>query len=138
MIALEVSELQGAPTCGTCHDGLRRELGCRKPGYEDRGYVRKRAPVTFTSPLLVSDPKLRVMTECPVGYLLREAPWVHDALEASSLVENCTPREFALLPAFIREVARIRASELARFREAKREQERAKRDSQLGKDVRRR
>ncbi len=107
-MALEVGRLQrhGNPTCSECTDRLQRMRGCKKPGYD---FPRQLGPVRITSPMFVGDAPLE---ECPVGYLLREAPHTYDVLDAVSLIGNASPNEYAALPLYAQRMGRVYAAEV--------------------------
>jgi hypothetical protein len=73
---------------------------------------RQLAAVRFTSPYLSEDPP---MNECPVGYVLREAPWIYDLCDSLSLIENATPEEFGRMTPYARAAARLYRSEQVRL-----------------------
>ena len=113
-------------TCSECSPKLQRHRGCHRPpsaappaGYRDGAAMR------FTSPLLMDF----VIYECPVGFVLREAPWAYDAIEATGTAENCGPREWAQLPLWYKHCVRLVRSERERLRERQNENRAAQRAS---------
>lgn len=87
----------------------------------------------FSSPDLREED--RILRECPVGAVLREAPYVYGAINAHAYAENgaFNPLES---PLWLQAALRIVGSEKARHLEAKMEEDRVKRDSKRGMAVR--
>lgn len=90
------------------------------------------APFAFTSPMLQGDDD-RVLRECPTGYLLREAPFIYDLLDALSVSENARPGD--VLPRYYIQAARLKGAELDRIREIKNDRTRGTNDSAYGAKV---
>lgn len=123
--------LQGRPfTCHDCNDRKRKQRGCKAAG---RDTPRADAPVRWYSPAL-QDREDR-LAECPTSYLLREAPWVWEMIEASAMVERMTPDAWALAPRAARTAARLYSSEMARAREAEDARRKSKAASEYGQRV---
>jgi len=123
-MALE-TQIKKRRTCSECTPRLQRRRGCRKGSNNHGGdEVTK-----WTSPLLQISCDLH---ECPTGYLLREAPWVWDAIEAAGLAENATPTEWARQGRWYQHCVRLVVSERARLVAEKRENERARDHSKTG------
>lgn len=102
--------MHGRPSCSECSDALQRQRGCYKPGSAIKGNQAFR----FASPLL--DAKDRILRECPVGRVLREAPQTYQVLRAVSQGTEGGP---SLLreSRYFQQVAGIVASERARLSE---------------------
>lgn len=113
---------------------LQQKRGCKKPGFS---FDRREAPVVFNSPILITDPDIAILFECPVGYILREAAWCYDAIEIASLVAESSPSEFLKLPMFMQEASRVYANEKARLFEVKQKKAKADQDGKHGINVRR-
>jgi hypothetical protein len=115
-MALEVgrSDRHGRPTCSECTDQLRKRRGCRSPHHEPRELAG--SPFAFTAPALQG----LVLRECPVGYLLREAPHVYDVIEFCRMGEHTSALDLASLPRYTRRAMRIYSSECARLDELRR------------------
>ncbi len=117
--------MHGRPSCSECTDALQRQRGCFKPG---RSVAGSRA-FRFTSPAL--RPEDRVLRECPVGRVLREAPWSYDLLRAAAYAEQ---EGIGMLrqSRYLQQIVGIVASEKQRLREIEEKQERARRDATVG------
>ena len=115
-------------TCSECPERLQRARGCGRQRKPERPVAATR----FTSPLLADT----VLYECPTGYVLREAPWAYDVLEAAALAENASPAEWAGLPRWYQHATRLVRSEQARLRELEAEARRAASDSRAAQGQR--
>jgi hypothetical protein len=113
--------------CHVCTDNNKRRRGCRIQG---RSIKRESAPVRWCSPALQA--KADELSECPTSYLAREAPWVWDAIEASTMVERMGPDAWASAPRALRTAARIYSSEMERARQINEKRKRSKAASEYG------
>jgi hypothetical protein len=84
----------------------------------------------FTSPLLQL-PEDELLTECPVGYVLREAPYIYDVLDYLCLGENLSPLELGKMPRYFAQMLRVYQNELARIRELKQIQHEANQHARI-------
>lgn len=84
-----------------------------------------------SSPVLVGTDDSMVY-ECPVGMLLREAPWVYDVLAAAAYSESAG-FEVLRQSAFLQSGIRLVQSEKSRHREARQQQQQGKRDAQYAR-----
>lgn len=83
---------------------------------------------------MLKDGKPAELRECPVGLVLREAPYVYKAISFASHVENgATDPERA--PSWVREMGGVVSSERARLRELKRDTERGSADAEYARRV---
>jgi hypothetical protein len=91
----------------------KQRRGCKRPG-ED--YEMTGTPFAYTSPMLhdIGEPML---TECPVGHVLRETPHIYDVMERCRFAENMTPRDAAMISPYMQQMIRLFDSECARLRE---------------------
>lgn len=110
--------------------------GCNRPGgpalHLDR-YGEPRAVYRSTSPTLHDTPDDKLY-ECPVGYLLREAPWVFDIVHVAACCEHAG---FDVLrqSAFTQCASRLVLSEVGRHRERRMAHRQAKSDAGYGAAV---
>jgi hypothetical protein len=104
---------------------LRAERGCKKPGYN----YEERRVFPFTSPMLA--PEDRVLRECPVGRVLREAPHAYELIIAHSYSEN-TGLEILNYPRYLRQAFGVIGSEKERLRELSDKDRQAKADGKYG------
>jgi hypothetical protein len=112
---------------------LQNERGCRKPGTDLK---MTGSPFRFTSPALQGKGDA-IMYECPVGYTLRESPWVYDAVEMSALAQESTgAAELATMPRFFRYAFRVYSSERNRLRELEQSRQKSKGDAAYGARLR--
>ena len=88
----------------------------------------------YTSPTLQGKDD-RILYECPVGKILREAPHTYSLIDAASLAENATPSERQRLPRFYWQVASIVQSERQRLRELADAERQSKRDIEYAGSV---
>jgi hypothetical protein len=72
------------------------------------------SPFAYTSPALQTQED-RALYECPVGYVLREAPHVYDILDRCSMAERMTPTEAARVPQYMQRAMRLYGSEVNRL-----------------------
>lgn len=89
-----------------------------------------------TSPML-NQSNEAMLTECPVGMILRESPATYDALDAAARVESTSIAEFRALPLYMQSVARLAMSERARHMEMKDKERKYAQDSRRGTAQRR-
>lgn len=86
----------------------------------------------FTSPRLSKEDS--ILRECPVGAVLREAPYVYDAIAAEGYAEagafDPTTR-----PLYLQQAIAVIGSERGRLFEARRARERASSDAEYGARV---
>lgn len=80
-----------------------------------------------TSPLLSNTPAA-MLRECPVSVVLRESPYVYDALSAASHVENGGVDPYRL-SAWGREAIAVVSSERVRHRDMKDRERRLSQDA---------
>lgn len=133
--ALESYELLGRPTCSECNDQLRKKRGCFKPGYAIKGDTAWR----FTSPRLQSEdnkpvPGLNLLEECPTGAILREAPYIYDAIAAHNGLESGA-FDPTLKPRYLQECLRVIGAEKSRLWEMKQSQEKSATDAKYARRV---
>ena len=83
----------------------------------------------FTSPMLSE--KDRVLYECPVGAVLREAPYLYDAIAYEGYAESGA-FDPSTKPQFLQDAMRVIASERGRMWEISRQRERSKTDAAYG------
>ena len=112
--ALEAAESFGRLSCSECTPEKQRKLGC---GKDKVGVVGERV-FRSTSPSLLCDGKPGELRECPVGLVLREAPYVYKAISAASHVDNGSSDPTAA-PTWLQSMMRVVGSERARHRELK-------------------
>lgn len=87
----------------------------------------------FTSPHLKE--AHRLLTECPVGAILREAPYVYDAIRASAYAESGALNGLDV-PEYLQRAIGVIGSERERLWRMKHETKAARGDSQYGMAVR--
>lgn len=116
--AIEADRMHGRPSCSECNDALQRQRGCFKPGNAIEG----RQAFRFASPML--DAKDRILRECPVGRVLREAPQTYQVLRAASHGTEGGPQVLRE-SRYFQQVAAIVASERARLSELEHAQRQA-------------
>lgn len=102
--------------------------GCKKPGFnlEQQG-----APFRYTSPALIEVGE-DVLTECPVGKILREAPHVYDLTDHLSHADKASPREMEGHSRYFRHALRLYRAELSRLDDLRRARDRAAGDAAIG------
>lgn len=88
-----------------------------------------------TSPWLLDDGKPATLRECPVGMILRDAPYTYEALSAYGGGEF-TGFDLAKQSQWTQAACRVIGSEKARHREMEDEQRKAKSASAYGARVR--
>jgi hypothetical protein len=110
--ALEAAERFGRLSCSECTPALKLKRGC---GRERSGIVGETV-FRSTSPQLLVNGKPGELRECPVGRVLREAPYVYKALGAQACVENGSLNPLTA-PTWLQEAMRVVAAERARLRE---------------------
>lgn len=82
------------------------------------------SPYRFTSPALQGKSKDHddsIMYECPVGYILREAPFVYDLLDAAVVTEHAG-LDFLSSSRYLQHAVRLISSEKSRTSELRRSQ----------------
>lgn len=128
--AIEAQEGDDRLSCSECDERLQRKRGCRKPGsmvpYRERSVVYR-----SSSPHLIAAGADKLF-ECPVGLLLREAPWVYDAIAASVYAESAG---LSVLQhsAWLQAAIRLISSERARHTEGKKRRQQNRSDAEYGK-----
>jgi hypothetical protein len=92
------------------------------------------AAFRFSSPALKEEDRL--LTECPVGLVSRETPYIYEAISAHAYAENgaLNPLES---PAWLQGALSVVASERHRLRELKDSQRKQKQKSEQGLRTRR-
>lgn len=80
----------------------------------------------FTSPRLAEEHQ--ILRECPVGAILRETPYIYEAVSAQSYAE-AGAFDPSTKPTWLQEAMRIVGSERSRLWDIKRERERSSRDA---------
>ncbi len=90
---------------------------------------QKGLPFVFSAPVLQAVESDRVLKECPTGFMMREAPWVFDAIDRAACYEQMGPTEFGRLSQFMQHAIRIYSSERARLIDLKARQEQARSDA---------
>lgn len=83
----------------------------------------------FSSPSLLEDGEPLVIKECPVGLVIREAPYVFQAIRIANYVENGAVNPLELSP-WTQQAIAIVSSERARLREETKDGDQAVRDSE--------
>lgn len=73
-----------------------------------------------------------MLTECPVGKVLREAPHVYDLLDHLSHADNASPREMESHSRYYRHALRLYRSEISRLDELRRAGDKAASDAAYG------
>ncbi len=101
------------------------QRGCNKPGYKHESNMAFR----FTSPLLSE--KDQVARECPIGAVLRETPYVYEAVEVATFVEVGAVNPQRQTPWMTRAL-RVVMSERARLREERKRQREGAGDAAKG------
>lgn len=86
----------------------------------------------FTSPRLKDDE--RILRECPVGAVLREAPYVYDAIAAESHAE-AGAFDPSMKPTYLQDAIRVVSAERGRLWDIRREREKSKGDAAYGARV---
>ena len=142
--ALESYERHGRPSCSECGDRLRKQRGCAKPGMEK---VEGSSCFRFTSPWLKDgDPMSpegplrdgdRLLRECPLSVVLRNAPHVFSAIPLHGMVYESGSVDWFNLSPWAQSAVRVIGSERSRLRELERREKDSIRNSQIGIDVRR-
>jgi hypothetical protein len=128
--ALETYSQFGRISCSECNDRLRKKRNCRRPGEQD---MQQDAIFRFTSPLLY-ERNAGVLRECPVGYVLRNAPHVNRAVNAQSYAENGALNPLDC-PTWLQQAMTVVSSERTRLREMKDTGASGKSDSNYGQRV---
>lgn len=72
-----------------------------------------------------------MVRECPVGYLLREAPYIYEVMSYLSLGENLSPLELGKMPRYFAQMLRVYQNEMARMRKLRRIQDEARRHAHI-------
>ena len=111
---------------------MQRRRACRKPG----------ATVPYRSDVAVyrcSSPALAgtrdgTLYECPVGYVLRHAPWAYDVLAASVYAESAGLTVLQQ-SAFLQSALRLVGAEKGRHAEQERKIRKAKQDADHGAKI---
>ena len=111
-------------SCDECNERLRRERGCKRPDLEP---MQGQRVYHASSPLLVDGPHWR-LSECPVGMLAREAPWVWDVLAAQHYAEHAG-FEALQQSRFLQDAMRLVASERGRHMEERQKRDRSRSDA---------
>jgi hypothetical protein len=103
---------------------MKTQRGCGKEG---------EMAFRFTSPALNKEGPF-ILRECPLGYVLRAAPYLFDAISAQSLLESGA---FDLLrsPMWLQRICRVIGSEKARLFDAKQKDQQTKRDAKIAQGV---
>jgi hypothetical protein len=86
----------------------------------------------FSSPLL-QEPGDEMLTECPVGYVLREAPHIYDLLDYLSLSESLSPLELGRMPRYFGQMLRVYQNELVRVQDLAYRQRAAEQSAEAAK-----
>ena len=128
--ALEAAERDERFSCSECDARLQARRGCRRPG----STVTEETCHRTTSPLLAKNGQPAELRECPVGAVLREAPYLYDAIGMCSHLENGAVSPLALSP-WHAAVARVVFSERARHRDAKSRGKTCSNDAALARRV---
>lgn len=92
----------------------------------------------YTSPALQptkDHPELNMLRECPVGLILRDAPYLYDVISIASAAENVGPTEYARLPRYMQRAMTVVSAERSRLRELRDKQRQAERDAKYGARV---
>ena len=110
--ALEAAESFGRLSCSECTPEKQRARGCGK----DRVGVVGEQVFRSTSPRLACGGRPGELRECPVGYVLREAPYVYKAITAATHIENGASDPTAV-PTWLQGMVVAVSSERARHRE---------------------
>lgn len=84
--------------------------------------------------MLIDEPELAMLYECPVGMVHREAPYVYDVINAHGLSEGAG---LALLeqPRWLQQAFRVVGSERERHREHDQRERQAKHDARYGASI---
>lgn len=136
ILALEAAD-SWRLTCSECTPPLQKRYGCHKPGF---AVPLQGNAFRFDSPALQPPPGskdhgLSLLKECPVGFTLREGPWVYTMIEAAAGADNLSPAERERMSPAFHAAARVYRSELARLTERRTARARAKRDAAYGANV---
>ena len=75
------------------------------------------------------------MRECPVGYVLREAPHIYNDMAFLSLGENLSPADLGGMSRYFCQMLRIYQNEMARIRKMERIQREANRHASIATGV---
>lgn len=86
----------------------------------------------FVSPRLEEADK--ILRECPVGAVLRETPWVYEAMAAESFVEAGAVNPLLQTP-WLQAAMQVVAAERNRLREYERQQSQSAGDAAFGSAV---
>lgn len=111
---------------------MKQQRGCKKPG-ED--YTLTGRAIAFTSLMLQGDGD-RVLNECPVGRVLREAPHTYDLINHIGLAENAGPTEAEQMSRLWSDAGRLYSSEKRRIDDIERARDKTKGDAAYGARVR--
>ena len=71
------------------------------------------------------------MGECPVGYILREAPHIYHVMDYLTLAENLSPIDLGKMPRYFSQMLRVYQNELARIRDMNKLQREANRHASI-------
>lgn len=112
---------------------MKHERGCRKPG---ESFAQRGLPFRFSAPVLQETREDWLMEECPVGYTLREAPWVYQCLSLLSGADNSSVNELGQMPRFMVEALTLQRVAQARAIDDSRRQGQAQSDAAYGAAVR--
>ena len=113
--ALEAAERFGCPSCSECSEAQRRRYGCGK----DKAGVVGEAPFRSTSLRLLRQGKPDEIRECPVGLVLREAPYLYNAINATTHVENGAS-DPTKVPVWLQEIMKVASAERFRLHDLER------------------
>ncbi len=136
ILALEAAD-SWRLTCSECTPALQKQRGCQKPGFNlplQGNAFRFDSPALQPAPGSKS-PGLSLLTECPTGFVLREAPWLYSMIEAAARDENLSPADRERMAPAYHVAARVYRSEVQRLNERRIDKARAKRDAEYGAGV---
>jgi hypothetical protein len=128
--ALEAAERFGRLSCSECSDEQKRRYGC---GREKAGVVGETV-FRSTSLLLADHGKPAELRECPVGRVLREAPYVYKAISHATHVANGAT-DPANAPSWLQGLTQVVLSERARLRELNQDKDRGASDAEQARRV---
>ena len=125
MWALEANDMN--LSCLECNEKLKIARGCNKPGSK---YGEGQMGFRTSSPLLHEKGQF-LLRECPIGLVLREAPYIYEMLNLGPYVDsgNMGPRD---LPRTTQRVLAVSSNERERLRALKRKKGQGKSDSDFG------
>ena len=129
--ALEAQERPERLSCSECSEGMKERYGC---GRNSAGVVGQTVFRSTSLHLMGPDKKPSELRECPVGIVLREAPYIYDAINSWQYVDSGALNPL-VSPSWLREILRVVGSEKARLHELRDRPNQGAADAEYGRRV---